>query len=56
MLHNKNKISTYKTYSHGFRFCKKKTYEYHKLNNLQNIKMPNKSNVNKARDVIILQQ
>ena len=34
----------------------KKTYEYHKLNNLQNIKMPNKSNVNKTGNVIILQQ
>ena len=33
----------------GFRFCEKVRYEYHKLNNQQNIQISNTSNVNKMR-------
>ena len=33
----------------GFRFCKKIRYEYHKLNNLQNIQISNKSSVDEMK-------
>ena len=37
-----------------FRFCNEIRYDYHKLNNLQNIQISNKSTVNKSKDSILL--
>ena len=45
LQYNENKRSTSKTSSGGIKIFQKVRYQYHKLNNLQNVQISNKSSV-----------
>lgn len=52
-----NKINEfYKVYSCGISILQRIIYEYHKLNNLKNMKISNKSSVKKGEDATILRE